>query len=119
LREEHFNQTTLDGLRTIRRPQQGWLRAMREAAGLSAGQLGRMLGVSRQLPLQFEKAEADDRITLRTLRTVAQALSCDLVYALVPRTNPLAVPAESSKLSQPSPTHAEEGLRNEDHYFCD
>ena len=58
---------------------------MREAAAISAGELGRMMGVSRQLPLQFEKAEADDSITLRSLRTVADALDCDLVYALVPR----------------------------------
>jgi transcriptional regulator with XRE-family HTH domain len=58
---------------------------MREAAGISAGELGRILGVSRQLPLQFEKAEADDSITLRSLRTVANALNCDLVYALAPR----------------------------------
>ena len=31
------------------------------------------------------KAEAEDRITLKSLRTLANALDCDLVYALVPR----------------------------------
>jgi hypothetical protein len=45
------------------------------------------MGTSRQLPLQLEKSEADDRITLRSLRAVAGALDCDLVYALVPRAN--------------------------------
>ena len=53
--------------------------------GVSAGELGRILGVSRQLPLQFEKAEAEDSITLKSLRNVAHGLDCDLVYALVPR----------------------------------
>jgi len=43
------------------------------------------LGTSRQLPLQLEKGEAEDRITLKSLRAVANALDCDLVYALVPR----------------------------------
>jgi hypothetical protein len=33
----------------------------------------------------MEKGEAEDRITLKSLRAVANALDCDLVYALVPR----------------------------------
>jgi predicted DNA-binding mobile mystery protein A len=52
---------------------------------MSAAELGRILGTSRQLPLQFEKAEAEDSITLKSLRNVANALDCDLVYALAPR----------------------------------
>jgi predicted DNA-binding mobile mystery protein A len=71
--------------RRICRPQKGWLRAIREAVGISAGDLARTLGTSRQLPLQLEKAEAEDRITLKSLRTAANALDCDLVYALVPK----------------------------------
>jgi predicted DNA-binding mobile mystery protein A len=51
--------------------------------------LARRLGTSRQLPLQLERGEAEDRITLKSLRTVANALDCDLVYALVPRASTL------------------------------
>jgi predicted DNA-binding mobile mystery protein A len=69
----------------VSRPQKGWIRAIREAIGASSGELGRILGTSRQLPLQFEKAEAEGSITLKSLRNVANALDCDLVYALVPR----------------------------------
>jgi len=79
---------SLEGFRSaqqVSRPRQGWIRAIREALGVSAGELGRILGVSRQLPLQFEKAEANDSITLKSLRNVANALGCDLVYALLPR----------------------------------
>jgi predicted DNA-binding mobile mystery protein A len=47
------------------------------------------MGTSRQLSLQQEKAEAEDRITLKSLRTLANALDCDLVYALVPRATSL------------------------------
>ena len=67
------------------RPQKGWIRAVREALGVSAAELGRILGSSRQLPLQFEKAEAKGSITLKSLRSVAKALDCDLIYALVPK----------------------------------
>jgi transcriptional regulator with XRE-family HTH domain len=70
---------------SISRPKRGWLRAMRLAFGISAGEVGRRMGTSRQLPLQFEKAEAEDSITLRSLRSMASALDFDLVYALVPK----------------------------------
>jgi predicted DNA-binding mobile mystery protein A len=66
-------------------PRHGWIRALRQALGVSSGDLARRMGTSRQLPLQLEKGEAEDRITLRSLRAVADALDCDLVYALVPR----------------------------------
>ena len=70
---------------SISRPPKGWVRAIREAIGVSSGELAQRMGTSRQLWLQQEKAEAEGRITLRSLRTLASALDCDLVYALVPR----------------------------------
>ncbi|WP_263366466.1 mobile mystery protein A [Edaphobacter bradus] len=78
----------LEPYRTARkesRPSKGWIRAIRQALGVSSGDLARRLGTSRQLPLQLEKGEAEDRITLKSLRAAANALDCDLVYALVPR----------------------------------
>ncbi len=71
------------------RPQKGWLRAIREAPGISASEVARTLKTSRQLPVQLEKAEAEDRITLKSLRAAAQALGCELVYALVPKADTL------------------------------
>ena len=71
------------------RPQKGWLRAIREALGVSASEVARTLKTSRQLPVQLEKAEAEDRITLKSLRAAASALGCELVYALVPKTSTL------------------------------
>jgi len=40
---------------------------------------------SLSLAAQFEKSEAEYRITLNSLRQAADALGCDLVYALVPK----------------------------------
>jgi predicted DNA-binding mobile mystery protein A len=71
--------------RDVPRPSKGWIRTIRQALGVSSGELGRRMGTSRQLPLQLEKGEAEDRITLKSLRAVANALDCDLVYAFVPR----------------------------------
>lgn len=67
------------------RPPKGWIRAMREAMGVSASELARRLDANRSLASQQERAEMDDRITLRSLRSCASALDCDLVYVFVPR----------------------------------
>jgi predicted DNA-binding mobile mystery protein A len=74
---------------SVSRPAKGWVRAIREALGVSSADLAWRMGTSRQLSLQQEKAEAEDRITLKSLRALANALDCDLVYALVPRAGPL------------------------------
>lgn len=86
--------------RLVPRPPYGWIRALRQGLGVSSGELARRMGTSRQLPLQLEKSEADDRITLRSLRAIANALDCDLVYALVPRANSLQESMESRALSE-------------------
>lgn len=74
-------------LRSVKlpRPPKGWIRALREAMGVSSSELAGRLKANRSLVSQQEKAEIDDRITLRSLRACADALDCDLVYALVPR----------------------------------
>jgi len=67
------------------RPTTGWLASIREALGLTLEEIGRRIHASRQAVQQFEKAEADDRITLAALRRVAEAIGCELKYALVPK----------------------------------
>jgi predicted DNA-binding mobile mystery protein A len=54
---------------------------------MSVEQLSNRLGVTRARVNQLEKAEVNDAVTLRTLREVADALECDLVYAIVPKGN--------------------------------
>jgi predicted DNA-binding mobile mystery protein A len=77
----------VEPLRSIQlpRPSRGWIRALREAMAVSYAELGERLQSSRSLAHQQEKAEIDDRITLKSLRACAEALDCDLVYAFVPR----------------------------------
>ncbi|MCW9057895.1 MAG: mobile mystery protein A [Gammaproteobacteria bacterium] len=67
------------------RPPRGWIKAIREALGMTAAQLAERLGVSQPRVFTMEKAEATGAITLDSLERAANALDCQLVYALVPR----------------------------------
>ncbi|MDE0233367.1 MAG: mobile mystery protein A [bacterium] len=69
------------------RPHRGWIRAVRDALGMSGAELGQRLGISQQRVAALEQAEMQFSIQLDTLDRVAGALNCHLVYALVPRTS--------------------------------
>ncbi len=66
------------------RPSHGWIRAIREALGMTSVALAKKLGMTDAGVRHLEKAERDEAITLATLRKVATALNCDVKYALVP-----------------------------------
>src|SRR3546814_3344955 len=65
-------------------PPRGWLRAIRDALGMSGRQLGKRLGITPQSVAELERSETLGTIQLKTLRRAAEALDCTLVYALVP-----------------------------------
>ena len=66
------------------RPSSGWIRAIRTALGMSARQLAERMGVSQQALSRLESKEADDAVTIKTLRRAAEAMGCQVVYAVVP-----------------------------------
>ena len=78
----------------VTRPQPGWLRALREALGISIREVARKMRKTPQTVAAFEKSEAADRITLQTLRHYAEAMDCEFVYAVVPKTGSLKQLAE-------------------------
>src|SRR5436190_11224005 len=65
-------------------PVRGWIKALREALGMSTAQLAKRLGIKQPSLVALEQSEAKGTIELATLRRVAAALDCTLVYALVP-----------------------------------
>jgi len=67
------------------RPPRGWIKAVREALGLTSAQLGKRLNVSQPRVIEIEKNEVTGKITLDSLEKAARALNCRLVYAFVPR----------------------------------
>lgn len=66
-------------------PPGGWLRAIRFATGMPAAFPARKLGLTQQGFDALEKSEASGAITLKSLKRAADAMDCDLVYAVVPR----------------------------------
>lgn len=67
------------------RPPSGWVKAIREALGMTATHLAGRLGVTPSTVTRLETSEADDTISLGTLRRAAEALGCEVQYALVPK----------------------------------
>jgi len=66
-------------------PPKGWIRAIRDALGMSGAQLAAKLGMKPPSVVALEQSEAAATIRLETLQKAAAALDCELVYALVPR----------------------------------
>ena len=67
-------------------PARGWIKAIRESLGMTTAQLAKRLGIKQPSVVAIEQSETKGTIELATLRRVAEALDCRLVYALVPKT---------------------------------
>jgi predicted DNA-binding mobile mystery protein A len=76
---------TLDLAERLRPPPRGWVRAIRDALGMSGVQLAARLSVRPQSVDALEKSEIAGTVRLATLRKAAEAMECTLVYALVPK----------------------------------
>lgn len=66
-------------------PQEGWLRTVRKALGMSVTQLAKRMGVTKA---RISKAELDEpygSVTLKTMQAMAAAMDCKFVYAVVPK----------------------------------
>jgi len=113
LLDGHFDEW--QHLRRLTRPPRGWVRAIREALGMSTAALGARLGTTPGAVTRLEQSEAADRIQLDTLRRAADALGCDLVYLLVPRRPLNAVVRERAReLAHRQVTAVEQTMRLED-----
>lgn len=69
----------------IERPQQGWLKTIREFLGMTTTQLAKKIDVAQPRVINLEKNEKNTKIS--TMERIADALNCDFVYAFVPREN--------------------------------
>src|SRR5450631_126269 len=93
------------------RPQKGWIRAIREATGVTVREMAKRLGKRNySIVLYLEKSEAEYRISLGNLREAADALGCQLVYALVPKSGSIHDLSE-----QPARAKASENVRAVEH----
>ncbi len=67
-----------------RPPHSGWIRAIRDALGMSAAELGRRMNVTGPAVSALERSERDGAARLDTLRRAAEAMDCTLVYVFIP-----------------------------------
>jgi predicted DNA-binding mobile mystery protein A len=67
------------------RPDDGWIREVRIALGMTSAQLAARMRISQSAVTQLEQSEVAGTARLESLRRAAAALDCDLVYALVPK----------------------------------
>ncbi len=68
-------------------PKEGWLRTVRMALGLSGMQLAKRLNVTKARVSKVERDEPQGSVTLRTMQSMAEAMDCQFVYAIVPKGN--------------------------------
>ena len=77
----------LSPLLNVTAPPKGWIRAIRDALGMTARQLANRLGVAQQAVARIEKEELAGSVTIKTMRRIAECLDCVFVYGFVPRTS--------------------------------
>jgi predicted DNA-binding mobile mystery protein A len=88
------------GARNGARPRTGWLAAIREARGISLREVAAALGVTAQAVQNLQKSEARESISLKRLREAAEAMGCELVYAIVPKSGSLTDAVAEAELKQ-------------------
>jgi len=74
-----------ESVTSVRRPKGGWIRAARQARGLTLDAIAKRMDIHRQNVFQFEKSEEKGHILLWNLNRIAEAMDCELVYAIVPK----------------------------------
>lgn len=79
-----INKQSAQALHTSTSPQEGWIVSMRKALGMSAATLARRVGRTRGNISAAERAEIEGRATLNSMKTLAEAMGCKFVYAIVP-----------------------------------
>lgn len=106
----HILDNHLQEIRFCDKPNKGWIRAIRLALGMTVRQLSERIGISQQSATKLEQNEAIETITLKSLRKVASALDCKLVYAIVPNEGSL-----EDIIKQQAYKKAKELIRSVDH----
>ena len=71
-------------LENIGVPEKGWIATVRHALGMSAEQVAKRKGVSRNAVYQAERSELDGGVSIKQMQNLAAAMGGRFVYAIVP-----------------------------------
>lgn len=90
LNETAFSQISrrIESIRAVKDKasvREGWIKYMRQALGLTLSELGKLTSLSTATVAQAEKRELEGQVSLSTLKKMAEAMDCELVYAFVPK----------------------------------
>jgi predicted DNA-binding mobile mystery protein A len=64
-----------------------WIQTTRQALGMSTTALAQRLDVTPSRVSFLEKKEKEGAVTLETMRKTAEALGCEFIYAMVPKSS--------------------------------
>ena len=104
----------------ISTPSKGWIRAIRDALGMSARQLANRLGVAQQRVALIEKDELSGSVTIKTMRRIAECLDCMFVYGFVPRSSlEETLRQQAEKVARKNIARASHTMRLEDQALSD
>ncbi len=67
-------------------PKNGWIKAVREALGMTTAQLGERMKIAASNVTILENREITKTTSLETIERAAKAMGCKFVYALIPDT---------------------------------
>jgi predicted DNA-binding mobile mystery protein A len=87
-------------------PPEGWLRTNRKALQMPVSLILQNAGIKKSELYRIEKAEIAGTLTLNKLKETAQAMGCELHYAVVPRGDVKTIIKEKAR------RHAIKLLRN-------
>ena len=79
-------------------PKNGWSNAIRSSMSMPLSFVAKNLGLSTQAIHQLEQSEAEENISLKNLRRLAEAINCELHYALIPKQKSLKKTVEKQAL---------------------
>ncbi len=64
-----------------------WIQYIRKALGMSPKQLADRMSIAESSLYQMERQESLDKVSMQSLKRAADAMGCELIYAIVPRTS--------------------------------
>lgn len=79
--------TTLRELGALAVRPRGWIRAYRDALGMTAAQLGGRMGISGAAVAQLEASEVDANVNVASLQRAAEAMDATVHFVFIPNTS--------------------------------
>ena len=81
--QEIIDKSNVSALENIQK--QGWIRVIRKSLGMSVNDLAQRLDCQPSNVTLLENNEVSSKIKLETLKKVATAMNCRLIYAFIPQ----------------------------------